>query len=155
MSGDHCRPWAAAFSSTRNPIFRFFGSGSAISCRTAANSVLIFESCAVTARSNSSNLIRTSFCSRTDSDWELRRFGNSRNVEMQFTQASPPFSSPTLTFSLFLPSGRSTLSVRRRESMDSRRYSRPYLIVPYPRMRPSLSKLLLLWRHPRYRLWLI
>ena len=35
------------------------GSGGAMSWRTAANSVLMFESCAVTARSNSSNLIRT------------------------------------------------------------------------------------------------
>jgi hypothetical protein len=36
---------------------------------------------------------------------ELRRFGNSRNVEMTFTQASPPFSSPRLNFQSFFAVG--------------------------------------------------
>ena len=55
-------------------------------------------------------------------------------------------------FSLFLLSGRWRLSVPRRASMDSRRYSRPYRIVPCRRMRPFVSKHFLLWRHRGYRL---
>src|SRR5215471_21411105 len=61
-------------------------------------------------------------------------------------------SAPPRSLSVFfLLSGRWTLSVRPRQAMDSRRYLRPYLIVPCRRMRPSVSKLLLSWRQPSYR----
>ena len=49
----------------QKPDFRFFGFGGAITWRTAANSVLMLVSFAVTARSNSSNLVMTFFCSST------------------------------------------------------------------------------------------
>src|SRR5688572_19490366 len=55
----------AAFSSTKKPIFLFLGSGGIMSWRTAAKRVLIFESCVMTARSNSSNLMRRSLWSST------------------------------------------------------------------------------------------
>src|SRR5207249_10124479 len=67
----------------------------------------------------------------------------------------PLFLRRGLTFSLFLLSDHWTLSVRRREARDSRRYSRSYLIVPCCKMRPSVLKFLLSWRHPRYWLWMI
>jgi transposase len=46
-------------------------------------------------------------------------------------------------------------SLRRQEAMDSHQYSKPCLIVTSRRMKLSLSRSLLLWRHPRYRLWVI
>jgi hypothetical protein len=84
---------------------------------------------------------------------ELPRFRNSGNVKLRFSYWRVCFS--MIAFSLFSPSRHWTLSVRRRPSMDSRRYSRPYPIFPCRRMKLSVSKFLLSWRPPGHRLWVI
>lgn len=46
-------------------------------------------------------------------------------------------------------------SLRRQEAMDSHQYSKPCLLVTSRKTKLSLSRFLLSWRHPRYRLWVI
>jgi len=82
MNSDYRRPYTAAFSLTKNPIFRFFTSGGAINNTEARSSRSNSSTATFTQIGMSKRIIGQPAGSKEVSDGKFHVFGNSRNVEM-------------------------------------------------------------------------